>query len=245
MCFPVHPRCRSATRKGKYDQATIASISRSRSASPRWCPRLGDECDDLAERPPFVVRKAEFQKLVGRTPGSKKIKSKYAKKTKRGRSVSPRPLSRCTVECIHCDGLFPESQCTLCRVYRRYTGQPYSYHFAPGCCCFNSKVIREPGNDPKPIYESDCDSEDSEVVSYKSYRSPSPYRSYVGRSSPACLRDNDLDSLDELAIDLQRARNRSTALERKCRKKRSKSRSLTSSSNRLTETDFRARLQLQ
>ena len=44
-----------------------------------------------------------------------------------------------SVECIHCDGLFPESQCTLCRVYRRYTGRPYSYHYAPGCCCY-SKV---------------------------------------------------------------------------------------------------------
>ncbi|XP_013398524.1 spermatogenesis-associated protein 6 [Lingula anatina] len=260
------------------------SRSRTRSPSPSMRQRLeelslGESLSD--SKPPFVVRKKDSASLIGRIPGSppaerkkkKKKKGNTPKKISRGirsRSLSPSRKTTVSEYCPHC--LYPHTDktCTVCKLYKQYTGKGYwghSLHYHPEPHRHKSvKVIREPGYEPQPIFESTNlgsygettetdDYLDDPVPSYsprhsRTYSAPAPrapspilYRSSLrdrfderpyspsaadrirrrvdtalARSrSPSPytsprLRGSHYDSLDDLAVEFELARDRDRSL---------------------------------
>ncbi|CAH1773722.1 unnamed protein product [Owenia fusiformis] len=159
--------------KEHYEQPTMSSISRSRSPSPSMRRQMAEisleEDDD--NKAPFVVRKLD-KSLIGRTPGSPPPGGKKKKKKKatsgtsnstmsRSRSISPTRGVKVTTReyCPHCLNPHTEKNCTVCALYRRYTGKRYwghSYHHHPDGHHTHSvvKAMRESTRQPRPILSS-------------------------------------------------------------------------------------------
>ncbi|XP_064626506.1 spermatogenesis-associated protein 6-like isoform X2 [Lineus longissimus] len=143
------------------DDVTIRvprSRSRARSPSPVLCERFDDlklqdlDYHDDDVKPPFVLQPS----LIGRKPGSgpsstfkSEQRFKRSQSPRRPRSVSPSRRSKITrVYCPHC--LYPhtDASCTVCQLYKRYTGKTYwghryTYHPA-GHRHMTTKVIKSP-----------------------------------------------------------------------------------------------------
>ncbi|XP_067678353.1 spermatogenesis-associated protein 6-like isoform X1 [Haliotis asinina] len=143
---PSARRCRSPTRiyyrvDNDYQLPTSAFLSRSRSCSPSLRAKYDDTSleNTIDGRPPFVVRKLSDD-LIGRNPGGPTAKTAKSKKKSSLLSRSPSTTSLS----IYSDLDYP-----LKHEYRL------------------KKVIREPYEDPVPVYGSrysTYDDDDAEVA---------------------------------------------------------------------------------
>ncbi|XP_067678354.1 spermatogenesis-associated protein 6-like isoform X2 [Haliotis asinina] len=161
-------------------QARRRKARRTPSARRSCSPSLRAKYDDTSlentidGRPPFVVRKLSDD-LIGRNPGGPTAKTAKSKKKSSllSRSPSTTSLSLRHLQCPTCLDVYSEANCLVCRAYRRHMGRPYWGHthfHHPTGHVHNYKwreVIREPYEDPVPVYGSrysTYDDDDAEVA---------------------------------------------------------------------------------
>ncbi|KAL5015816.1 hypothetical protein ScPMuIL_005405 [Solemya velum] len=222
-------------RPRNYMKPTVASIFRSRSPSPSLSRQMEDinlydyDSDTYPEqRPPFVVRHLS-KDLIGRTPGTpaKKQKSKKKGKGKRPRSANGFCRKQSDSVCPLCFERFTEATCLVCQAYRRHTGRRYwghtLYYHPTGQLHYCPKVVREPYDDPLPVFTSKyvpSDDEDNEVAALTS---PVPiYRPRSRPTSPLLYKssfrerfsDYPITPSQQVSSRVSRALNRNRSIER-------------------------------